>query len=119
MYKFPTEDEIFHQLTLSDLEAPAAEEETKTFSPEEPIAVVWDTEDDKRYWCVGFYIRDLDDDMQFDHLTFRYEGQYQQWIRPDSDDVQLVKRVQVLPMAVRGEWDFNRRQSIYRVDNFV
>ena len=94
------------------------EESVRKFISKEPVAVIWDTEDENRFWCVGFYIQSIsDEEIQVDHLKCKREGQYKEWIRPEADDVQVVHHVQVLPVNVIGEWDFSKRHSVYQVVN--
>ena len=121
---FPTEDEIYELLSNGDIEVSSAEEvqeqeeSVRKFISEEPVAVIWDTEDENRFWCVGFYIQSIsDEEIQVDHLKCKREGQYKEWIRPEADDVQVVHHVQVLPVNVIGEWDFSKRRSVYRIVN--
>ena len=40
------------------------------------------------------------------------------WIKPKSDDIQMIKDCQVLPCDVHGYWDFSNTQySVFIVDN--
>ena len=40
------------------------------------------------------------------------------WIKPESDDIQMIKDCQVLPCDVHGYWDFSNTQySAFIVDN--
>ena len=52
-----------------------------------------------------------------DHPTCNGWGNYEKWVQPDADDVQVVHIVQVLLVQVIGEWDLSKRQSIYYVEN--
>ena len=120
---FPTEDEIFELLSKgkNDEESvPMTQmltEEKRTFTPEEPLAVIWDNTSDERYWCLGFYVRDLVDEIQVDHLKMKHEGKYELWIRPTEDDTQPVQHAQILPVGVIGTWDLSKRQSVYTINN--
>ena len=122
---FPTEDEIFELLEGADnreqtcnVEHVEYSTDTPTFSAEQPLAVVWDTSDNVRYWCICFYIRDLiDNEIQVDHLKCKYDSKFDQWIRPEKDDIQPVQRIQILPVDVDGEWDYSKRQPVYHIHN--
>ena len=120
--EFPTEDEIYELLNNTDIEVSSTEvteqeDSVRKFVSEEPVAVIWDSEDD-RYWCIGFFIQNLsDDEIQVDHLKCKRKGEYGEWVRPERDDVQPVHHVQVLPVNVLGEWDFSKRLSVYRILN--
>ena len=41
----------------------------------EALAVLWDEEGGRQYWCIGFFIRDIDQNLiqviQMDHLTLK------------------------------------------------
>ena len=90
-------------------------------NPDEPLAVIWDDDDGKRYWCIGFYIRDNEDEtIQIDHLTQQQKGSCVQWIRHEVDDLQSVQPIQLLPMKIKGHWDFSsERHPSFNVDNLA
>ena len=72
---------------------------------EEAVAVIWDSEEGNRYWCIGFYVRAIsDEEVQVDHLTREVDNKHEMWMRPDTDDVQVTNLIQVLPVEVRGNW---------------
>ena len=112
---FPTEDEIFEKLSDDQHSNDIPANNHIQLHPDQALAVIWDSTEDERYWCIGFYVRDFEDMIQVDHLTLKEDSQ--QWIRPEIDDVQIVQHIQLLPVTVLGEWDFSKRQAIYHVNN--
>ena len=116
---FPTEEEIYELLSKgAHQDMSTLVEADRNFKAEEPVAVIWDTADDKRYWCIGFYIQNIsDDEIQVDHLKCKQEGNYKEWVQPGAYDVQIVHLVQVLPVQIIGEWDLRKRQSVYHFLN--
>ena len=45
------------------------------------------------------------------------KGKFDEWVRPEPDDVQPVQIAQLLPVKVSGTWDFRKRQPVYSVSN--
>ena len=80
---------------------------------------MWDKDDGTRYWCVSFFVCQVDDDtIKVDHLVQQKYTSSRDWIRGKSDDVQLVSHVQVIPVGIVGEWDFrNERQPVFVIEN--
>ena len=64
-----------------------------------------------------------EDTIKVDHLVTQKNTSSRHWIRENSDDVQLVSHLQVIPVYVIGEWNFrNERQPVFvleNVDNIV
>lgn len=115
--QFPCDEEILEKLQMPQ-DNQGVTKNKKCFSAQEPVAVLWDGDDGKRYWCLGFYICDEDDNhIKVDHLT-RKENNNSEWIRPRSDDIQIVNHVQVISTNIEGYWDFsNERHPVYTVTN--
>ena len=68
--QFPTEDEIYNQILGTEPALTSTPTEDLEFKPNEPIAVLWDKDDGTRYWCVGFFVCQVDDDtIKVDHLV--------------------------------------------------
>ena len=109
---------MYELLTKDNQDVSVLKEADRSFRQDEPVAVIWDTADDQCYWCIGFYIWNITvEEIQVDHLTCKGRGNYEKWVWPHADDVQVVHIVQVLPIQVIGEWDLSKRQSIYYVQN--
>ena len=54
---------------------------TRHLNPDEPLAVIWDDDDGTRYWCIGFYAHDNEDEtIQIDHLTQKQKGSCVRWM---------------------------------------
>ena len=120
LVQFPSEDEIYNKIKQnSNLnEQEEAAEEKKKFKSNEPLAVLWENNEGKRYWCIGFFICEVDEDtIKVDHLERQKKGD-RNWIRGKTDDVQIVNLVQLVPIDVVGDWDFhNERQPNFILDN--
>ena len=69
-FELPSEEEMY-EIICKDADssgyppenaaAVAIDDEVKpSFAALEPLAVIWD-DSDLRYWCIGFYVRDIDD----------------------------------------------------------
>ena len=120
---FPSEEEIYDKINEEDEKD---EDEDKTvqsghLNPDEPLAVIWDDDDGTRYWCIGFYAHDNEDEtIQIDHLTQKQKGSCVQWIRPTVDDLQSVQPIQLLPMKIEGHWDLSsERRPSFIIDNLA
>ena len=76
----------------ADHDMPTVEEAERNFKAEEPVAVIWDTADNQRDWCIGFYIQNISDDqIQVDHLKCRREGNnFKEWARPKEMTYRLL-----------------------------
>ena len=85
------------------------------FTPQQPLAIVWDHVNEKRYWCVGFFLREDDEDcIQVDHLEQKSTKGLKPMVRHERDDIQNVELNQLLPCNVQGHWDFSKsRQPVY------
>ena len=88
----------------------------------EPLAVMWDKDDGTG--VSGFFVcKVYEDTIKVDHLVTQKNTSSRHWIRENSDDVQLVSYLQVIPVYVIGEWNFrNERQPVFvleNVDNIV
>ena len=120
LVQFPSEDEIYNKIKQnSNLdEQEEAAEEKKKFKSNEPLAVLWDNDEGKWYWCIGFFICEVDEDnIKVDHLECQKKGD-RNWIRRKTDDVQIVNLVQLVPIDVFGDWDFrNEWHPIFILDN--
>jgi len=74
---------------------------------QQPLAVVWDDNDGRRFWSIGFYMgRSETSEIVVDHLESKSKCH---WIRPLHDDIQDVMLSQVIPVEVIGEWQIGRR----------
>ena len=62
--------------------------------PMEKSAVIWDAEDGTRYWTIGFFVREVDN---------------------EHDDVQIVHPMQLLPVEIVG--DSATLNSVFIVNN--
>ena len=71
--QFPTEDEIYNQILGTEPALTSTPTEDLEFKPNEPIAVLWNKDDGTRYWCVSFFMYQVDDDtIKVDHLQQKY-----------------------------------------------
>ena len=116
---FPCEEEIMEILISRKNEVPTWL--TSRFSPQQPLAVLWDCVGKNRFWSIGFFLDVLDDQtIRVEHLQQKNDQTLSMWIQPDSDDIQLVKDCQVLPCDVDGYWDFSNPQcSTFIVNNIA
>ena len=122
--QFPMEEEMYELICKMDdssidkVENAVSNDDKRSYEPLEPLAVIWD-EADRRYWCIGFYIRDLnEDEIQVDHLKCNRKEKFVEWVRPEQDDVQSVHIIQLLSVKVDGTWYFhNQTQPVCRVNN--
>ena len=109
---FPTEEEIMHILKETQTKNPIPQ---SRFVPQQPVAVVWYIDDDRSYWCLGFFLDQIDKSTcRVDHLESKDKVN---WYHPAIDDIQVVNYTQILPCNVDGEWNFVRRQSAYIIKN--
>ena len=71
------------------------------------IAVIWDSKKG-RNWYIGFYLdTNKDGTHRIDHLE-RKGPKDDSWCRPKGkDDVQDADEIQILPINVVGDWNFN------------
>ena len=121
---FPSEDEIYEQITSRSSESDREESSTAVsddkedgFQYQEPLAVVWDHNQGERYWCLGFYVGKIDEDsIKVDHLESK-KKEFRKWTRGKSDDIQVVNLIQVLPIKVVGDWNFSERQPVFVIEN--
>ena len=87
------------------------------FASQQPLAVVWD-DDDGRKWYIGLYLDENDDrTVRVDHLQRQSVSDDTNWKRPQFDDIHDVNPVQILPCPVNGEWDFTRRTVMFIAKN--
>ena len=119
---FPSEDEIMdilhHNVSTStdDSDESTTESTTLSLSPNQPVAVIWDSRN-KRNWYVGFFI-DMNEDGTYrvDHME-RVSGN-DKWRRPSgSDDIQDTDEMQILPVPIVGDWTFDTDKPIFNVYN--
>ena len=62
----PSEEEIMEALKNSK-----TDKNTATYQPQTPLAVRWDN-DEGRYWSLGFFIDELEDNFcRIDHLKMK------------------------------------------------
>ena len=105
----PTEVETMDLLQASDESTPT---DTK-FTPQQPVAVIWHSQNDELDWSVGFFLDDVEDETcRIDHLCSKDKTN---WIRPSFDDIQVVKYIQILPIDVDGDWDFSARHCTFTI----
>ena len=119
--QFPTEEDIYNKIAMTEDSSDnqsVVDEEQKTFKANEPIAVIWDSEEGGRSWWIGFFVCQEDDEsIKVDHLVRQKKGN-QRWIRGKDEDVQTVNLVQVVPVDVVGDWDLrNDRCPVFIVRN--
>ena len=83
----------------------------------QPVAVVWDEGDIKR-WYIGFYLDDNEDGtFRVDHLICA-GTEDEIWHRPPgSDDIQDTIEQQIVPVTVSGTWDFSKRKPSFLIYN--
>ena len=83
--------------------------------------MVWDIGDNKRYWYVGLFIGDSfsEGKVRVNHLQKSKESNHKEWIRPIFDDIQDVHPEQIIPCAVMGQWNFNKRVPTFVVENEI
>ena len=120
---FPTKEDIMDILTKTQPSNDVDYSDVSgcnIFTPQQPLAIVWDHVNGKRYWCVGFFLREDDEDcVQVDHLEQKSTKGLNQWVRPERDDIQNVELNQLLPCNVQRHWDFSKsRQPVYILENF-
>ena len=110
LVSFPCEEEIMEILTERRNDVPTWLK--SRFSPQQPLAVVWDSEGGNRFWCLGFFVNLVDEKtICVEHLQHKEEDQtMSMWINPNSDDIQLIKDCQILPCDVDGYWDISNPQ---------
>ena len=78
---FSTEEEMYELLTKDNQDVSVLKEADRSFRQDEPVAVIWDTADDQRYWCIGFYIQNITvEEIQVDHLICKGRGNYEKWV---------------------------------------
>ena len=121
----PSEEDIMEILsgrTPTVATTPAADDnDNPVFTHLQPLAVVWDANDGKRYWSIGFFLNEIDEiTIRVDHLLRKGNtSQNGVWVRPEHDDIQEVKTdYQVIPCNVNGDWiDLNSRVPKFKVNN--
>ena len=120
---FPCEDEVMEILRgKTTPNGNTIVEETMSadglpFKPNETLAVIWDRRKVRR-WYIGFYIdTNGDETFRVDHLDRAGAGD-KYWKRPTGyDDIQDTSEEQVVPVDVRGEWDFTAEKPRFIVFN--
>ena len=69
---FLTEEDIMDILTKkqssNDVTLHSDVSGCNIFTPQQPLAIVWDHANGKRYWCVGFFLREDEACIQVDYL---------------------------------------------------
>ena len=118
----PSEEDIMDILTEKEsVVVPPTTTNSPMFTHLQPLAVIWDDKNGKRYWSIGFFLNEVDDaTICVDHLERKGNGsQNVDWVRPDSDDIQqVVTDFQVIPSDVEGDWDDLQSRPIrYHVKN--
>ena len=66
------------------------------YSPQQPLAVVWDSDSGNRFWSVRFFLDVVDEkNIRVEHLQQK-EGDptMSMWINPKNDDIQITKDCQ-------------------------
>lgn len=82
--------------------------EEASFASQLSLAVGQDEENNQRNWYVGLFLDENDDGLvRADHLQPIAEGDDFNWKQPRLD-IQDVDPVQIVPCAIRGEWDISR-----------
>ena len=67
---------------------------------------LWDENNNKRYWSIGFFLNEIDDaTIRVDHMERNgSDSENANCISPGKDDIQVVlKDLQILPCAVDGD----------------
>ena len=114
---FPCEEEIMEILTERRNDVPMWLR--SRYSPQQPLAVVWDSDSGNRFWSVVFLDVVDEKNIRVEHLQQK-EGDptMSMWINPKNDDIQITNDCQVLPCDVDGYWDFSNPQgSTFIVNN--
>ena len=112
LLSFPTEGEMMGILNEKDTNITPVSTPSSQFINDQALAVIWD-ENDKRYWSIGFFLNKIDDaTIRVDNLEQKgSDSENANWICPGIDDIQVaLKDLQMLPYAVDGDWDLNKRQ---------
>ena len=116
---FPTEDEIMDLLHNNSESTNVASEGNTTLSlrPNQPLAVICDSRA-KRNWYIGFFLdKNEDGTYRVDHLE-RINGNNERWCRPSGcDDVQDTEEIQILPVPILGEWNFDSDKPTFQINN--
>ena len=113
--EFPSFDEIMKiiQEKVDEGEPNLSDE---LFEFQQPLAIVWDQSDGTRKWYIGFYLGNNEDMLRVDHLI----GAASEWKRPAIDDIQNeTSHQQIVPCPVIGESVFNKRSTLFKVENVV
>ena len=81
------------------------------------VVVIWDDNDNERYWCLGKYLSaDEEGNHKIDQLE-SVSGDATNWSRPRTDDIQIVQDMKILQVLVQGEWNFTKRTPTFVTDN--
>ena len=124
---FPTEDEIMNLLQdKQQLESVAGESCTdnqqkgRNLSPNQPVAVIWDKKARKE-WYIGFFLdKNEDGTYRIDHLQRKIDKSSLDWVRPSGyDDIQDTEEVQILPVEISADWNFNSVKPEYVLNNLI
>ena len=120
---FHTEDEIMELLNpdseSEDMNEGVTIKETAPYELQEPVAVVWEEDNDELKWYIGFYLgKNIDDTVRVSHLV-RSSKQHDLWKRKsnNSDDIQDVQKEQIISVKVIGDWFFGKRVPVFVVEN--
>ena len=111
---FPSEEEIMDALQQRQ---PCDKPTERQYHTQQMVAVIWDSNNSERYWCVGIYLSPEEEGThKIDHLE-NISGNATHWLRPRNDDVQNIQDIQILQVEVKGEWSFSKRAPTFIVVN--
>ena len=88
------------------------------FEPNQPLAVIWD-ERNRKKWYIGFFLDVIDDGTyRVDYLDRVNHRDSKLWQRPKMyDDIQETEEIQIIPVNVIGEWDFKTDVPYFILEN--
>ena len=119
---FPNEEKIFDILCKSKKGAVESSESKDMidFTANLPLAIIWDAENETRYWNIGFFLNDNEEDetIKVELLIRKEDVDKGQWIREKYEDIQFVKHIQIIPINVIGHWNGNfANEPVFVVEN--
>ena len=89
----------------------------RQYQTRQMVAVIWDGNNNERYWCLCMYISAEEDGThKIDHLENVIRNTTD-WVRPCNDDIQNVHEIQILQVDVKGEWNLSKRAPTFTVSN--
>ena len=98
--------------------APIIAENLDVMKINEPKAIVWEENNELR-WYIGFILSiDSSNSSKVEHLTRVQHCNDSLWHYPAIPDVQDTDIIQILPIEVIGEWDYlDPKKSVFEVKN--